>query len=163
MQKNNVFDQNYWKNQGEIFFSENYWFFGKKISLSGYFLWSIPLIIHSEHLPIQKYLVISTVALACRLIYFRESNCHVFPCLQFCVHILTFLKASSLETKWVTPNLHLKVISRLSFWLKKELVANLRKKIFFWVFWGFLLSWPPYWPQNLGIWFPDLSISGLTC
>ena len=115
----------------KCFFSKNFWFFGKKISLSGYFLWSIPLIIHSEHLPIQKYLVISTVALACRLIYFRESNCHVFPCLQFCVHILTFLKASSLETKWVTPNLHLKVISRLSFWLKKELVANLRKKNIF--------------------------------
>ena len=92
-----------------FFFSENYWFFGKKISLLGYFLWSIPLIIHSEHLPIQKYLVISTVALACWLIYFRVSNCHDFPCLQFCVHILTFLKASSLKTKWVTPNLHLKV------------------------------------------------------
>ena len=121
----------------KCFFSKNFWFFGKKISLSGYFLWSIPLIIHSEHLPIQKYLVISTVALACRLIYFRESNCHVFPCLQFCVHILTFLKASSLETKWVTPNLHLKVISRLSFWLKKELVANLRKKYFFEFFEGF--------------------------
>ena len=137
MQKNNVCDQNYWKNQGEIFFSKNFWFFGKKISLSGYFLGSILLIIHSKHLPIQKYLVISTVALACRLIYFRESNCHVFPCLQFCVHILTFLKSSSLKTKWVTPNLHLKVISRLSFWLKKELVANLRKEFFFEFYEGF--------------------------
>ena len=108
--------------------------FWKKNSLSGYFLWPIPLIISSEHLPIQKYLVISIVALACWLIYFRESKGHVFPRLQFCIYILTFFKASSLETKWVTPNLHLKVISRLSFWLKREGFANLRKKHFFFSF-----------------------------
>ena len=125
------------KSRWKKLFSENFWFFGKKTSLSGNVLWLIPLIIYSEHLPIEKYLVISTVALACLLIYFRESKCHVFPCLQFCVHILTFLKSSSLKTKWVTPNLHLKVISRLSFWLKKELVANLRKKYFFEFFEGF--------------------------
>ena len=84
---------------------------------------------------------------------------HVFPRLQVFVHILWFFKAKRLETKLITPYLHLKVIPRLSFWLRIEVFANLRIFYFSWVFWGNLLSWPPFWPQNLGTWFPDLNMN----
>ena len=120
----------FWK----IKFFGNFWFFGKKNYLSGYFLWQILLIISPEHLPIKFFFEISTVATVCRLIYFRASKGHVFPCLQFCVHIFWFFKAKRLETKLITPYLHLKVIPRLSFWLKIEVFANLRIFSFSWVF-----------------------------
>ena len=149
----------FWK----IKFFWNFWFSGKKNNLLWYFLWQILQIIGPGHLPVKNFFDISTVATLCRLIYYRASKGHVFSRLQVCVHVLWFFKAKRLETKLITPYLHLKVIPRLSFWLRIEVFANLRIFSFSWVFWGYLLSWPPFWPQNLRIWFPDLSMSLLIC